>query len=286
MEPDQILRDADVALYEAKEHIGSAVIVYTESMITRIQHALDLERRLRKGLARDEFWVAYQPIFDLADQRFLGYEALARWTSEDDETILPRDFVAVAESAGLLDEIGRGVISKALEFHATCPPGTLMFVNMAPSQIAADGIVEWFQATLARSGADATSIYLEITEMTAFTDYGIQPRLEELRALGIRVALDDFGVGHSSLASLHNLSVDLIKVAPSFLADATHDARAKVTARMVCELGATLGIDVIAEGVETPEHLQILTEIGCTLGQGFFLGEPRPAQTATQYLPG
>lgn len=281
-DPDQLLRDADVALYEAKEHPGSAIVVYKEAMITRLQHTLDLERRMRRGLDNDEFWVAYQPIFRLPGKTFLGYEALARWTSADQD-VAPAEFIPIAEYAGLLDEIGRRVILQALRFLATCQKGTLMFLNVAPSQIIAPGFVTWFDAVLALTGADPQDVFLEVTEMAATSDYEIGPVLNQLRERGVRVALDDFGVGHSSLASLTHLPVDVIKVDRSFLAEAVGDARAETIAKMVCRLGRDLGIDVIAEGVEHPDHLDLLDEIGCGMGQGYLLGRPAAAAEALQY---
>lgn len=283
-DPDQLLRDADVALYEAKEVSGSSIVVYREAMITRIQHTLDLERRIRRGLENDEFTVAYQPIYRLPGRQFLGYEALARWNSLGTD-IPPADFIPVAQSAALLDEIGRRVMLQALRFLTSCPPGTLMFLNLAPSQIAADGFVTWFDSVLAMTGADPHDLYLEVTEMAAVSDYEIGPILDQLRERGARIALDDFGVGHSSLASLHNLPVDLIKVDKSFLSQAPHDRRAEEIAKMVCRLGRNLGIEVVAEGVETQEHLGILDEIGCDMGQGYYLGRPAAASEARAYLP-
>lgn len=282
-DPDRLLRDADVALYEAKEVTGSAIMVYREAMITRIQHTLDLERRIRRGLENDEFSVAYQPIFQLPQRKFLGYEALARWTSGGAE-IAPSEFIPVAQSAALLDEIGRRVMLQALRFLRSCPTGTWMFLNLAPSQIAADGFVNWFDSVLELTGVDAHHLVLEVTEMSADTDYEIGPVLDQLRERGAKIALDDFGVGHSSLSSLHNLSVDLIKVDRSFLSQAPRDHRAEEIAKMVCQLGQHLGMEVVAEGVESEEHLSILDDIGCNMGQGYFLGRPVEAAAAMAYL--
>lgn len=284
MDPDRFLRDADVALYEAKEHPGSAVVIYKESMITRIQHALELERRMRRGLDNDEFWVAYQPIFRVPDRSIIGFEALARWTS-DGEDIPPEEFIPVAEYAALLDEIGRQIIIRALSFSTDWPAGMKIFVNVAPSQIAAPGFVRWFDDVLSQTGADPHDLYLEVTEMTAITDYEIGPVLSEIRERGVRIALGDFGVGHSSLASLQNLPVDMIKVDRSFLAGAPRDERAEAIAKMVCQLGHSLGMEVVAEGVEHPDHIQMLAEIGCTYGQGYYLGPPADRDGALAYLP-
>jgi len=276
-DPDHLLRDADVALYEAKTLTGSSVMAYRESMITRMQHSLDLERRLRKGLDDDEFWVVFQPIVALPGTDLVGYEALARWTS-DDVVILPDDFIPVAEGAALLDDIGHRVIEQALRFQALTPIDTLMFVNVAPSQVLADGFVRWLDEALARTSTHPGRLYLEITEMAAMSDARIMETLEELREKGVRIALDDFGTGHSSLAALHTLPVDLLKIDRSLMADAATDTRAQAISRMICDLGRTLGLEVVAEGIETSAQVEILDGIGCKWAQGFHFGRPQPAQ--------
>lgn len=281
---DGLLRDSDIALYESKQRTGSTITLYTEAMIRQIQQALELERKMRKAMPSDEFWVAYQPIFTIPDRELVGYEALARWSSPTGP-VGPDEFIPAADAAGLLDELGRQLVPEALKFHSTLPAGTLMFVNMSPAQIAADGVLEWLDGVIAETGTDPRMVYIEVTEMTAIKGQPIEHRLQELRDRGFRIALDDFGVGHSSLASLKSLPVDLIKVDRSFLADTPMDERSRAIARMVCALGETLGIEVIAEGIEAEEQLEFLSEIGCDYGQGFMLGTPEPADKAVSYLP-
>lgn len=280
-DPDHLLRDADVALYEAKALSGSSIVAYREAMITRMQHALDLERRLRRGLGDEEFWVVFQPIVELPGAQLVGYEALARWTS-DDEVILPDDFIPVAEGAALLDEIGHRVIEQALQFQARTAPDCLMFVNVTPSQVVAETFVSWLDETLARTGTDHGNLFLEITEVAAMNDARMVQTLQTLRAKGVRVALDDFGTGHSSLAALHMLPVDLLKIDKSLIADAATDARARAISRMICELGHTLGLGVVAEGIETATQAQILDAIGCKWAQGFHFGHPVAATEAAR----
>lgn len=284
VEPGGLLRDSDVALYEAKQQSGPAVVVYTEAMIRRMQNAVQMERRLRLAMRTDEFWVAYQPIIRLSDRAVVGFEALARWTSAAGP-IPPDEFIPVAEATGLLDELGRRLILEALDFMTELPPDLDLFLNMAPGQIAADGIVEWLDEAIAKTEADPSRIFIEITESAAMTDYRIGQRLADLRARGLRIALDDFGVGQSSLSALRSLPLDLMKVDRSFLVSAASEPRARAVARLVCDLGHTLGVDVIAEGIETEDHLRLLTDIGCAMGQGFLLGPPQPRQQALAYLP-
>lgn len=284
VDPGGLLRDSDVALYEAKQQSGPAVVVYTEAMIRRMQHAVQLERRLRLAMHTDEFWVAYQPIIRLSNRAVVGFEALARWTSPAGP-IAPDEFLPVAEATGLLDALGRRLILDALDFMTTLPPGLELFLNMAPGQIAADGIVEWLDEAIAKTGANPSRIFIEITETAAIADYRMGQRLEDLRARGLRIALDDFGVGQSSLSALRSLPLDLMKVDRSFLVSADAEPRARAVARLVCDLGRTLGVDVIAEGIETDDHLRLLTDIGCAMGQGFLLGSPQPRERALAYLP-
>lgn len=286
-EPDQLLRDADVALYEAKTRAGSSIIAYRDSMIASMHHALDLERRLRRGLTDDEFWVVFQPIVKLPEAEVVGFEALARWTS-DGKHIPPDEFIPVAEGAALLDEIGRRVIEQALNFLSMSPGDCLLFVNVSPSQVAAEGFADWLTQALATTGTDPRRLFLEVTEMLAMTDAGVFESLAELRSKGLRIALDDFGTGHSSLASLHNLPVDVLKIDRSLLADAAHDTRALEITRAICDLGHRLGIHVVAEGVETSAQVEILDGIGCRWAQGFHFGRPASAaehqgQSAPEY---
>lgn len=276
IEPDHLLRDADVALYEAKRLSGSSIVAYRESMITRMQHALDLERRLRRGLTDDEFWVVFQPIVALPGNGLVGYEALARWTS-DEEVLLPDDFIPVAEGAALLDDIGHRVIEQALRFQSLTPAETLMFVNVAPSQVLAEGFQGWLDEALARTGTDPRRLFLEITEMAAMSDARIADTLQDLRTKGIRIALDDFGTGHSSLAALHTLPVDMLKIDKSLMADAPTNERARAISQMICDLGRRLGLEVVAEGIETSAQVEILDGIGCRWAQGFHFGRPQPA---------
>lgn len=282
-DPDRLLRDSDVALYESKQTTGSAITLYTEAMIRRIQNALELEQRMRAAMPANEFWVAYQPIQSISERRVIGFEALARWNSPNGE-VTPEEFIPAAESAGLLDELGRSLVHEALSFHSTLPPGTLMFINMAPRQIASEGLLEWLDAVLAQTGADPNSLVIEVTETSALAEYHLEDRMAALHRRGIRIALDDFGVGQSSLSSLHTLPVDLIKVDRSFLADTPFDTRSRSIAAMVCALGDSLGIQVVAEGVEHEQQWQFLEEVGCDFAQGFLLGSPEPAHQAVRHL--
>ena len=283
VEPGQVLRDADIALYEAKGRPGSAVVLYTEAMIRRMQHGVDLERRLRRAMYTDELWVAYQPIFTLADSRIVGFEALARWDS-DAGPVAPEEFIAVAEGAGLLEELGRSLIPEALAFQRQLPAGVDLFVNMSPGQIAGEGMLEWLEGAIADAEADPGQLFIEVTETDAISDHAITPRLRHLRDRGIRIALDDFGVGHSSLSALRTLPLDLMKVDRSFLVANRQDSRAEAIARMVIDLGRLLPVGVIAEGIETTEQLDLLREIGCPMGQGFLLAPPAPAAEALTLL--
>jgi diguanylate cyclase (GGDEF)-like protein len=277
--PEILMRDADVALYEAKQHGGSAIAVYDEAMAHRMQHALELERQLRRALPTDELWVAYQPIVSLSDGAVTGFEALARWSTSEGN-IDPAEFIATAEAAGLLDRLGRRLIQQALVFQQQLPAHMRLFINMSPSQIAADGIVEWFDHVLLETSSDPRRVVIEITENAALADYRLGHRLSAFRERGITVALDDFGAGHSSLSSLRTLPLDMIKLDRSFLDSTVDDPRAEALARMVCDLGHALGIDIVAEGIEDEDQRRFAVDMGCQYGQGIMLGAPTPAEPA------
>ncbi len=282
--PDTLLRDADVALYEAKQRGGSAISVYSDEMIHRMQHALELERRLRAALASDELWVAYQPIVELGTSTLRGFEALARWSTPDG-AVAPEEFIAAAESTGLLDELGRTLIQQTLAFQSGLPGHVDVFINMSPSQISADGLIAWFDESLQATGADPHRIVIEITENTTLADYRIGHVLAGFRRRGMRIALDDFGAGHSSLSSLRTLPLDLIKLDRSFLNSTVDDPRGEALARMMCDLGRTLGVDVVAEGIEDAQQLHFAEDLGCRYGQGLLLGPPTTAEQAVTLIP-
>ena len=280
--PDTLLRDADIALYEAKQSGGSALAFYDDSMIDRMQYALELERQLRRALPTDELWMAYQPILALDGDNVIGYEALARWNSPQGP-IGPEEFIATAETAGLLNDLGRRLIRRSLHFLKDLPGDLRLFINMSPSQIAADGIIEWFDEALEDTGADPRRLVIEITETAALADFRIGQRLAEFQSRGIAIALDDFGSGHSSLSSLRTLPLNLIKLDRSFLNSTVDDPRAESLARMLCELGHALGISIVAEGIEDDDQRRFAQDMGCQYGQGILLGPPTTADQALEH---
>jgi diguanylate cyclase (GGDEF)-like protein/PAS domain S-box-containing protein len=279
--PETLLRDADIALYEAKQFGGSALAFYDDSMIDRMQYALELERQLRRALPTDELWMAYQPILRLDGGDIIGFEALARWNSPKG-AIAPEEFIATAESAGLLNDLGRRLIRQSLDFLTDLPGGLRVFINMSPSQVAADGIIEWFDEALQDTGADPRRLVIEITETATLADFRIGQRLAEFQSRGISIALDDFGSGHSSLSSLRTLPLNLIKLDRSFLNSTVDDPRAESLARMLCELGHALGISIVAEGIEDDDQRRFAQDMGCQYGQGILLGAPTTPEEALQ----
>jgi diguanylate cyclase len=281
-----LLRDADAAMYRAKDGGGARWELFDEAMRESADRRLRLERDLRRGLAGDELVLHFQPIFALGDgDRVAGTEALVRWQHPERGLVGPGDFVPLAEETGLVVPIGEWVLSAAcrqaaawrreLGDRAPLP----VHVNVSARQLALPDLPRTVARTLAATGVAAADVVLEITE-TALVDRSGSPAgvLRELRELGVSIALDDFGTGYSSLAYLQRFPIDSLKIDRSFVArlDGVDEANAIVTA--ILGIAASLGLHVVAEGVETPAQLDALRGLGCDAAQGFLLGRPAPAE--------
>ena len=195
----------------------------------------------------------------------------------------PEEFIATAETAGLLNDLGRRLIRRSPALLNDLPGDLRLFINMSPSQIAADGIIEWFDEALEDTGADPRRLVIEITETAALADFRIGQRLAEFQSRGIAIALDDFGSGHSSLSSLRTLPLNLIKLDRSFLNSTVDDPRAESLARMLCDLGHALGISIVAEGIGDDDQRRFAQDMGCQYGQGILLGPPTTADQALEH---
>jgi diguanylate cyclase (GGDEF)-like protein len=287
---DTLLRNADSAMYHAKEHGRGQYQFYTESMNAAALQRLETEQRLRAGIARGELEVHYQPKLDLRTQRVAGFEALVRWRDPERGLVLPGKFIAVAEQSGLIVAIGRCVLEQACrqiarwEQDGNSPPGfSRVSVNVSARQFESGDLVETVRRVLAETGASAERLELEITESTVMHDEkSVIATLAELRALGVAVSLDDFGTGYSSLSYLRSLPVDTLKIDMAFVRNiANNEEDAALTAAIV-SMGKARGLRVIAEGVETAEQRRLLTSFGCDEIQGFLIAAALPADQATR----
>jgi diguanylate cyclase (GGDEF)-like protein/PAS domain S-box-containing protein len=277
-----MIRNADVAMYHAKRGGGPRVAFYEEEMNARALERLELGTELRWALDRDEFELFYQPRVDLRNGRLVGAEALLRWRSPARGLVLPEKFIPRLEESGLISQLGRQVLAKAchaaMEWRSRGYGRIPVAVNLSAAQFRGS-VVEDVELALSASGLPHEDLELEITESLLFRDYE-QARvpLEKLTARGVRVALDDFGTGYSSLSSLHHLPVHFVKIDRSFV-QALQPGRNTIVAAIV-NVAHTLGMRVIAEGVETEEQRDILIELGCDEMQGHLFA---PAISAEEF---
>ncbi len=283
-EPDDLLRDAEIALYRAKADTTVRHATFEPSMSATMMERLDLENDLRRAIDREELLVHYQPLVDLATDRIAGLEALVRWQHPVRGLVPPMSFIPLAEETGLILPIGRWVLEtacrQARELQLAFPSDTplTISVNLSPRQFLQPDLVDGVAAILAETGVPPSSLELEITESVVMEDAEAGIRvLRALRGLGCRLALDDFGTGYSSLSYLKSLPLDTLKIDRSFVAGLADDGANLPIVQAVIALAHGLGIDVTAEGIETAEQLGWLRDLVCDRGQGFYYARPLPA---------
>lgn len=286
--PEEVVRDADVAMYRAKAQGGAGHAVFDFAMHERVMARLELETGLRRALERGELRVLYQPIVRTATGRLAGFEALCRWTDAAGRTIEPSEFVPVAEETGLIGPLGAFVLREACRqlggWRATSHGAELMVgVNISGRQLADPGFPDGVAATLAETGLDPRGLRLEIAESAMQDDPDAARRV--LAALFERHAvaahIDDFGLGASSLLWLHRFPGDAVKMDRSFVLAMDEDAASLSIVKAIVSLAHNVGMEVVAEGVETQEHLDRLKLLGCEFAQGFFIAGALEAEAAT-----
>ena len=283
---EELLRQADVAMYRVKRDADVVVHVFDAAMQADLDSRHALEIALRRAVERSEFEPALQPIVDLTDGRIVGFESLARWR-RDGTVVAAGAFIDVAEQIGLLPAINRQVARASFEFirdwNRRHRPARAAYLatNLSASEVVAQGMVDELLETLRRAGVGPEVIVVELTEgaLVSAPDQAAG-RLAHLRRLGIRVALDDFGTGYSSLSHLLRFSVDIVKIDRSFVVDLTPEQGANSIAGATCQLAESLGLDVVAEGIETELQADLLRDLGVRHAQGYLLGRPIPAAEA------
>lgn len=282
---DSLLRNADLAMYRAKADGKARWAIFDPSLEARIRERMDLETDLRHAVDEHELYVLYQPILSLHDRRIAEVEALLRWQHPVRGVVTPDQFIAVAEETGIIIPLGQWVLEQACSQlrawqrqHPTDPP-LVMSVNLSARQFQRPSLVEDISVAVREADVAPETLKLEITESAIMEDpEAATHTLLALKKLGIRLAVDDFGTGHSSLSYLKNFPVDTLKIDRSFIAGVGQNPQDTAIVRSVITLARTLGLSVTAEGIEMPRQASHLQKLGCQLGQGFLFAQPLPAQ--------
>jgi EAL domain-containing protein (putative c-di-GMP-specific phosphodiesterase class I) len=287
--PGDLLRDADVALYEAKAAGKNRYEIFHPEMQTEISRRTELEFALRSALEGDQFRLVYQPIYNLDDLTLVGVEALLRWENPTEGLMQPDDFIPILEQTGQIREVGHWVLVEACRqmaiWHAR--GDTLdVSVNVSGRQLDSDDIVSHISDALSLSGLDPTSLIIEVTETALMRNAkATAVRLAAIKSLGVKIAVDDFGTGYSSLAYLQQFPVDCLKIDRMFTNAITNSPESKALIGTLVQLGRDLGLRTLAEGVETADEMDRLRDENVDEAQGFLLARPLDAETLeTQIL--
>jgi diguanylate cyclase (GGDEF)-like protein/PAS domain S-box-containing protein len=287
---DDLLRNADVAMYAAKRRGKGRAATFESRMYADLRERLDLEAALGAAMEKNELVLHYQPIVELKTGAIYGVEALLRWDHPQYGRLMPQHFVPLAEETGLIVQLGVWVLREGCRqlqiWREQYPHLRLaMSINISGRQLQGVGLDEALRQAVASSGVDPTAVVLEITESVLMQQTeSVLERLQQLKAVGVRLAIDDFGTGYSSLSYLQRFPIDILKIAKPFVEEVAHGADRSALARAIIGLGDTLRLDTIAEGIEMAEQRAALIELGCTLGQGHHFWAALPAASIGELL--
>ncbi|MEB3370072.1 sensor domain-containing protein [Saccharopolyspora mangrovi] len=278
-----LLRDADVAMYKAKAEGGGRYAFFDVELRQHVQRHMVLEQDLHHAVAQDQLWVAYQPVIDLRTERTVAVEGLLRWRHPVHGTVSPGEFIPLAEESDLINSLGAHMLRTAVrELAAMRERHRLelrLHANLSPRQLEDPGLQATVQQALADSGLPARALCLELTENAIMCDPdAATPVLYALRELGVSLAIDDFGTGHSSLAQLRRLPFDILKIDRSFITDLQDSDEPDVLVTSIIAMSHTLGLTVVTEGIETAHQLDLLRDLGSDQAQGYYLGKPTPIE--------
>ncbi|MFB2921265.1 EAL domain-containing protein [Aerosakkonema funiforme] len=284
-----ILRDADIAMYQAKQSGKGCYTVLTPQMQSQALERIELETDIRQAIEQEQFCLYYQPIFSIQDKKIVGFEALSRWLHPQHGFISPTKFITIAEEIGLIQILDTWALQSACQqlkiWQEQFNVPLTVNVNFSATELQQAGVVEKITKICCQSGLSLSSVKLEITEsgflQTASAGTNV---LKQIRSQGIKLCIDDFGTGYSSLSRLHIFPIDTLKIDRSFISGLGSSSDTTAIVQTIISLAHNLGMDVVAEGIETKEQLEKLKDLGCEFGQGFFFSKPLSSQQITQLL--
>jgi diguanylate cyclase (GGDEF)-like protein/PAS domain S-box-containing protein len=289
--PEDLLRNSDVAMYIAKKQSKGSHVTFEQKMHTELLKRIEIESDLRAAAKHEEFFLNYHPIVDLETGTVRGVETLVRWRHPDRGIVQPNDFIPIAESTGIIIEIGRWILRSACcqgrvwyeEFFKDKPFS--MMVNLSPREFLDDRLAETVANALAESGLPPHCLVLEITETTTMTNTeAMIDKLHALKNLGVQLAIDDFGTGYSSLSYIERFPIDILKIDKTFTARLSGDADGSALTKAIISMSDSLKLECVAEGIETAEQISTLRTLGCSLGQGFHFSQPLAEKDMSEYL--
>jgi diguanylate cyclase (GGDEF)-like protein len=282
---EDLLRNADLAMYSAKRRDRGGYHFFEPEMNTEMHRRFDLKTELRRTLERNELNLHFQPIVRLDSGAIIGMEALARWDHPERGAVSPEVFIPIAEEADLIVPLGRWVLDRALSdtylwrYWFTQNPLKILTLNLSPRQLRDPGLVDHMAAALDRSGLSPSCVVVELTESVLMKNTKkIHDTLLSLKDLGVKLAIDDFGIGYSSLAYLQQFPLDFLKIPKEFVDGIANEGPQTRLTQAIISMGNTLGMRMVAEGVETPEQANRLRQLGCEFAQGFYFAEPMPIE--------
>ncbi|HUF98448.1 MAG TPA: bifunctional diguanylate cyclase/phosphodiesterase [Ilumatobacter sp.] len=281
----ELMRRADIAVHRAKQRGRDRVALFDDSMQAEIANRMDVEHALHGAIGRNEMRLYQQPIVDISTGRLSGFEALIRWERSPDVVLPPSEFISIAEETGLINELGSWALTEALcdlrrwIDEGIAAPTTTMSVNVSPRQLADPGFPAVVRQALQRSGVSPHLLWIEMTESMMINEPELAKRtLSEIRDMGVRIALDDFGTGYSSLSLLQQFPIQRIKIDRAFVSGIAERSNDRSLVRTIIAMAQSMGLDLVAEGIETIHQLQSLRELGCDKAQGFLISRPVPPE--------
>jgi EAL domain-containing protein (putative c-di-GMP-specific phosphodiesterase class I) len=287
---EEILRDADIAMYQAKEN-EKGVVVFNRAMHARALTLLQLETDLRKAIERDEFCVFYQPIIEIQSMKLVGFEALIRWNHPTRGLVSPADFIPISEDTNLIIPMTLWLLQhccdQMVKWQQKSPLNQKMFIsiNLSGKHFAEKQLVNQVKRVLDKSGMEPSCLKLELTESAVMGNAEVAiSMLKQLKTLGVQLSIDDFGTGYSSLSYLHRFPIDTLKIDRSFVSTMEAATENGEIVRTVISLAKTLGMVVVAEGIETVHQLHQLRILDCEYGQGYLFSRPVPIADAEQMI--